>query len=125
MVKYPLWLKLIELDIEDVSFSMDQTKRYLEVRSTSYENYDFSAKKTSIEIRSWGDCRIIGRIWQDAAVVGSMLWRHFKLAMDYQLAMLGQGPNEGHCSMQLANILVGRDEHKDCVVGHANDPQCF
>ncbi|KAL2557996.1 Uncharacterized protein Fot_02735 [Forsythia ovata] len=52
-VEYSLGLKLIGLHIEDVSLSTDQTERHLEVGNTSYENYDFSAKRrllVSLEI---------------------------------------------------------------------------
>ncbi|KAL2464580.1 Retrovirus-related Pol polyprotein from transposon TNT 1-94 [Forsythia ovata] len=45
VVKYPLGLKLIGLHIEDISFTTDQTKHYLEVGNTSYESYDSSAKR--------------------------------------------------------------------------------
>ncbi|KAL2461588.1 hypothetical protein Adt_45008 [Abeliophyllum distichum] len=43
--KYPLRLKLIGLDIEDVSFTMDQTKCHLEFGNTIYESCDFLAKR--------------------------------------------------------------------------------
>ncbi|KAL2494963.1 hypothetical protein Fot_38720 [Forsythia ovata] len=44
-IEFPFGLKLIELDIEDVSFAMDQTERHLEVRNTDYGSYDFSVKR--------------------------------------------------------------------------------
>ncbi|KAL2529047.1 hypothetical protein Fot_21648 [Forsythia ovata] len=44
-VEYSLGLKLIGLDIEDVSFATDQTERHLKVRNTDYESYDSSAKR--------------------------------------------------------------------------------
>ncbi|KAL2509695.1 Uncharacterized protein Fot_33342 [Forsythia ovata] len=44
-VEYPLGLKLIGLDIEDVSFAMEQTERHLEVRNTGYESYDSLTKR--------------------------------------------------------------------------------
>ncbi|KAL2553291.1 hypothetical protein Fot_06910 [Forsythia ovata] len=43
-VEYLLKLKLIGLDIKDVSFATDQTERHLEV-NTDYKNYDFSVKR--------------------------------------------------------------------------------
>ncbi|KAL2526412.1 Uncharacterized protein Adt_11466 [Abeliophyllum distichum] len=149
-VEYPLELKLIGLHIEDVSFATDQTERHLEVGNTGYGNYDSSAKRRllpslGIFLRSYykggmlallrgplvrnavvGQRRMVGRIWQDAVVVGtSMLRRHFKLTTDYQLALLGRVLNKGHCGTQLASMPVRRNERKDCIVGHVNDPQCF
>ncbi|KAL2535760.1 hypothetical protein Fot_17151 [Forsythia ovata] len=48
--EYLLELKLIGLDIEDISFVSDQTERHLEVGSTNYENYDSSGQNTSIGV---------------------------------------------------------------------------
>ncbi|KAL2475389.1 Nucleolar GTP-binding protein 1 [Abeliophyllum distichum] len=97
VVQYPLKLKLIGLHIEDVSFATDQTERHLEVGNTGYGNYDSSAKRRllvslGIILRSYykggmlallrgllvrnavvGQRRMVGRIWQDAIVVGTKL----------------------------------------------------
>ncbi|KAL2462507.1 Uncharacterized protein Fot_53744 [Forsythia ovata] len=44
-IEYSLGLKLIGLDIEDVSFATDQTKRHLDVGNIGYESYDSLAKR--------------------------------------------------------------------------------
>ncbi|KAL2545409.1 hypothetical protein Fot_14642 [Forsythia ovata] len=45
VVENPLGLKLIGLDIEDVSFATDQTECHLEVGNTGYKSYNSSAKR--------------------------------------------------------------------------------
>ncbi|KAL2527156.1 Uncharacterized protein Adt_12210 [Abeliophyllum distichum] len=82
-VKYSLELKLIELDIEDVSFATDQMKHHLEVGITGYESYDYSTKR-----RLFVSLGLIFRIYYKRACLGCKgqlraYFRHLKRGLKY------------------------------------------